>query len=33
VSLLFGTDPGTDECLTARTIPCTASATKLKCSD
>jgi hypothetical protein len=33
VSLVFGTDPGTDECLTGRTIPCTVSATKLKCSD
>jgi hypothetical protein len=33
VSLLFGVDPGTDECLTARLVPCTVSATKSKCSD
>jgi cysteine-rich repeat protein len=33
ISLLFGLDPSTDDCLTGRLVPCTVSSTSLKCSD
>jgi cysteine-rich repeat protein len=32
VSLLFGMDPGTDDCITARLLPCKLTATSSKCS-
>jgi cysteine-rich repeat protein len=33
LSLLFGTDPAIDECLTARRVPCTPKATSTSCRD
>jgi cysteine-rich repeat protein len=33
LSLLFGTDPSSDDCLTARRVPCTATSTKTSCKD
>jgi cysteine-rich repeat protein len=33
VSLLFGTDPATDDCITARLIPCKVTAASSKCED
>jgi hypothetical protein len=33
MSLLFGTDPALDDCLTARRIPCIATAAKTSCRD
>jgi cysteine-rich repeat protein len=31
VSFLFGSDPATDQCLTARSIPCVARGTRISC--
>jgi cysteine-rich repeat protein len=33
VSLLFGSDPNADDCITARLLPCKLTATSSKCSD
>lgn len=33
VSMLFGTDPALDDCLTARYVPCTPKTDKNKCKD
>jgi hypothetical protein len=31
LSLLFGTDPGADDCITARRVPCASIATRTRC--
>jgi cysteine-rich repeat protein len=33
LSLLFGTDPAIDECLTARRVPCSSSTTRTSCKE